>query len=107
MGLSQLAEMCQKCPKVETCNHKRMEALAFLPDPCEMEQATGGIVPVGVVNLCDGSTVVMDKTETVGGFNIMTPQQTKDFAEAVIKEMERALCVPAGLLSGRYGRGYK
>ena len=33
MGLSQLSEKCRKCPFVDTCNHKRMEALAYLPEP--------------------------------------------------------------------------
>ena len=33
MGLSKLSEKCRKCPFVDTCNHKRMEALAYLPEP--------------------------------------------------------------------------
>ncbi len=33
MGLSRLSEKCQKCPLVDKCNHKQMEALAYLPDP--------------------------------------------------------------------------
>ena len=28
-----MAEKCQKCPFVEKCDNKRMEALAYLPDP--------------------------------------------------------------------------
>lgn len=33
MTLSKLSEMCKACPKVDTCDHKRMElcALAELP----------------------------------------------------------------------------
>lgn len=33
MTLSKLSEMCKDCPKVDTCDHKRMElcALAELP----------------------------------------------------------------------------
>lgn len=34
MGLSKLSEKCQKCPHSETCDHKQMEALGFLPEPC-------------------------------------------------------------------------
>lgn len=30
---SVLAEMCKNCPKVDTCNHKRMEQYAVLPLP--------------------------------------------------------------------------
>ncbi len=33
MGLSKLAAGCQSCPHVDTCDHKRMEALGFLPEP--------------------------------------------------------------------------
>lgn len=30
MTLSRLCSKCAKCPKVETCNHKRMEMVGFL-----------------------------------------------------------------------------
>jgi len=33
MGLSKLSEKCSKCPFVSKCDNKRMEALAYLPDP--------------------------------------------------------------------------
>lgn len=33
MGLSRLAKKCQACPYVSTCDHKRMEALGYLPLP--------------------------------------------------------------------------
>lgn len=35
MGLSKLAAKCQACPYVNTCNHKRMEAIGYLqlPEP--------------------------------------------------------------------------
>jgi len=33
MGLSKLAAGCRACPYVDTCDHKRMEALGFLPEP--------------------------------------------------------------------------
>lgn len=33
MGLSRLSKTCQACPYVETCDHKRMEALGYLPTP--------------------------------------------------------------------------
>ena len=33
MGLSKLSKICQACPYVETCDHKRMEALGYLPTP--------------------------------------------------------------------------
>lgn len=33
MGLSRLSKKRQACPYVETCDHKRMEALGYLPTP--------------------------------------------------------------------------
>lgn len=33
MSLSKLSSKCQACPFVDTCNHKRMEALGLLPLP--------------------------------------------------------------------------
>ena len=33
MGLSRLSTRCKQCPYVDNCNDKRMEALAYLPDP--------------------------------------------------------------------------
>lgn len=33
MGLSRLAEVCRKCPYVDTCDHKRMEAIGYLSMP--------------------------------------------------------------------------
>lgn len=33
MGLSRLAEACRACQYVGTCDHKRMEALGYLPTP--------------------------------------------------------------------------
>ena len=31
---SQLAEKCQKCPDRNVCKNKRMEACAYIEDPC-------------------------------------------------------------------------
>lgn len=33
MGLSKLAAKCRACPRSDTCDHKRMEAVGFLPEP--------------------------------------------------------------------------
>jgi len=32
LGLSKLSEKCRKCKYVDTCNHKRMEALAYFSE---------------------------------------------------------------------------
>lgn len=33
MGLSKLAAGCRACPYVDTCDHKCMETIGFLPKP--------------------------------------------------------------------------
>lgn len=35
MSLSRLAAKCRACPKVDICDHKRMEALEALPMPVD------------------------------------------------------------------------
>lgn len=40
MGLSKLAAKCQACPFVDICNHKRMEALGYLPLPEQTTEAS-------------------------------------------------------------------
>lgn len=37
MGLSRLSEKCRKCPFVDGCENKRMEALAYLPESMTAE----------------------------------------------------------------------
>lgn len=40
MGLSKLAAGCRSCPYVNTCGHKRMEAVGFLPESCVSNSAS-------------------------------------------------------------------
>ena len=40
MGLSRLAAGCRACPFVDTCDHKRMEAFGFLPEPPLLNSAS-------------------------------------------------------------------
>ena len=43
-SISQLSEKCQKCPRVNICDKKRMEACAYMemPDPCMASAAVEG-----------------------------------------------------------------
>ena len=45
MGLSKLSYKCRKCPFVNKCDYKKMEALAYLPEPQIM---TNGAQSVGM-----------------------------------------------------------
>lgn len=40
MGLSKLAAKCAVCPYVDACDHKRMEAVGFLPEPPLLNSAS-------------------------------------------------------------------
>lgn len=33
MALKKLAEKCRNCPFVDSCDHKQMEAVEYLPEP--------------------------------------------------------------------------
>ena len=44
MGLSRLSEKCRKCRFVDECEHKRMEALAYLPEPMIAEASQSNSV---------------------------------------------------------------
>ena len=75
MGLSKLAEKCRICPKVDTCNNKRMEALAFMDGPCERELAAGTAI-VGPVNIgpVDAVTALTDAVEKAVAIAAQIPQ---------------------------------
>lgn len=42
MSLKRLAAKCQVCPKVDTCDHKRMESVGFL-EPSMLESVSQDI----------------------------------------------------------------
>ena len=60
MGLSRLAEVCRKCPYVDTCDHKRMEALGYLPMP-KIEAANTQVTEIKVNNIPSDSLTDMLK----------------------------------------------
>lgn len=41
MGLSRLAKACQECPFKDSCENKRMEALAYLPMAAQASNEIG------------------------------------------------------------------
>lgn len=45
MGLSRLSDKCRTCPFVDTCNHKRMEALGYFPEPSTISPVRINIEP--------------------------------------------------------------
>lgn len=53
MGLSKLTAQCQVCPYVDTCDHKRMEALGYLPLPKPNVEVQINLSPMVVDDLFD------------------------------------------------------
>lgn len=70
MALARLAKQCRECPFVETCDHKELEALGYLPEPIMADvkaQVTANIAaPIlreTVSRVVDGEIVTMYKDE--------------------------------------------
>lgn len=74
MGLSRMWSGCQKCPFRDTCQNKRMEALAYYPEQNIAASAASPIVadtiePMAVkhdyrdIKIADGMTVTIDLEE--------------------------------------------
>lgn len=68
--ISQMAEKCQKCPKRDTCDHKRMEACAYIDMP---------------VNCAS----VMPQVEASISINTVT--NTTSTVESILKEIESTI----------------
>lgn len=68
MGLSRLSAKCSECPFADKCEHKEMEALAYL-EPAAMPAAMEAIQPLLVPhNYCDvkidaNTTITIDLEE--------------------------------------------
>lgn len=59
MALARLTKQCRECPFVETCEHKKMEALGYLPEPIMAD----AILRETVSRVVDGKVVTMYKDE--------------------------------------------
>ena len=89
MTLSRLCAECAKCPKVDTCDHKRMEMVGFLESAsatAKQEVANSVIVPhkYRQVKIAPNTTVTID-------------------LEDIRKEMEQSIAKQTGL----YGDFFK
>ena len=74
MGLSRTYSGCRKCPYVDTCDHKCMEALGYLPEqniaaPATSPLAADMVQPMAVkhdyrdIKIAEGITVTIDIEE--------------------------------------------
>lgn len=69
MGIiSRLAEACQKCPFVESCDHKRMEAMAYIePAAIGIDMAAPGIESMSgsIMSQLDGDIAINLSTDSI------------------------------------------
>ena len=68
--LARLTKQCRECPFVETCEHKEMEALGYLPEPIMADvkvpvtaDIAAPILRETVSRVVDGKVVTMHKDE--------------------------------------------
>ena len=65
-GLSRLSKKCRVCPFVDTCNHKEMEALAYLPESqITMDIAKPGAADASLPLLRETMTIIRDGKKIV------------------------------------------
>lgn len=62
MSLSKISETCKKCPYVDTCDCKRMEALEYLPEPNMFEQINQKVAEIKI----DGISLSSDLYKSLG-----------------------------------------
>ena len=72
MALARLAKQCRECPFVKTCEHKKLEALNYLPEPIMADvkasvtadiDIAAPILRETVSRVVDGKVVTMYKDE--------------------------------------------
>ena len=60
MGLKRLAESCRNCPFVKTCNHKKLEALGYFPEPLIAEAKATSVSEMAAPILRETANIVID-----------------------------------------------
>lgn len=86
MGLARLSKKCQICPYVLTCNHKEMEALAYMKEATR-ETGINAAQPVLIPH--DFRNIKIDENTTV----------TIDIEE-LKRQLEQEIYKSAGLMFG-------
>lgn len=74
--ISQMAEKCQKCPKRDKCDHKRMEMCAYIEMPKNVT------IPNAIPNGIYGTSV-----NTGGAFTISSEKLVKEIEQSLSKRL--------------------
>lgn len=85
MGLSRLSEECQKCPFVEKCKHKRMEALGYLPEPL--------VANAGAPSVAELAQPILRETVNI----IVNGEVVKVYKDEIEKQLYKELYSHLGL----------
>ena len=102
MSLSRLAEKCRNCPKVDTCDHKKMEALGLLPgEPTLEDTIKKGTASVAVMGIC-GSGLNASLLYQAIREPIMSGAQfeSRRLTDDIHRQIANQLGVPSNLLGG-------
>ncbi len=60
MGLRRTTESCRNCPFVKTCDHKKMEALGYFPEPLIAEVKAPLMAEMAAPILRETKNIVID-----------------------------------------------
>ena len=104
MALARLTKQCRECPFVETCEHKEMEALGYLPEPIMADvkapvtaNIAAPILRETVSRVVDGKVVTMYKDESVWRLNMHNNTNNSDRMNTVAYKIGQAIALVACL----------
>lgn len=92
MGLSKLSAKCQACPKVDTCDHKEMEGLGYLPLP-ETPAQSAELGYRNVENLWDNPKILVGPGEDSAGL-VRSGGEIDIDVEGLVRTIDRELRLP-------------
>lgn len=96
MSLSKLSDKCQACPFVDTCDHKEMEALGYLPLPEPAAQPTEKGYR-NVENLWDNPKMLIGSDSASGGL-VRTSGEIGIDVDALVRTIAGVFQIPERLL---------
>ena len=88
MGLKRTTESCRNCPFVKTCDHKKMEALGYFPEPL--------IAEVKAPLMAEMAAPILRETENI----VIDGNVVKVYKDEIEKELYKQLYYHLGLQIG-------